>query len=157
MMDSLLAPIVAWWRGLTARERLMLTGGAILVFVVLLPLWGYQSASAFRRDAGARLEAARAVRADVARLKALGPTPTLSGDVRTLALESAQAVGLTPTRIEQRGGDQFFIVFEPADSLMAYRWIDLMGRGGALVQRTALARVGEDGIVSAEFEAAAGP
>jgi type II secretory pathway component PulM len=157
MMDAVLVPIGAWWRGLTARERLMLTGGAILVFLILLPLWGYQSASAFRRDAAARLEAARTLRADVARLKALGPAPRLSGDVRTLALESAQAVGLTPTRIEQRGGDQFVIVFEPADSLMAYRWIDLMGRGGALVQRTALARVGEDGIVSAEFEVAAGP
>jgi type II secretory pathway component PulM len=156
-MGAVMASLGAWWRGLTARERLMLTGGAILVFLVLGPVWGYQSAADFRHDAAARLEAARAVRADVARLKALGPAPARAGDVRTLALESAQAVGLTPARIEQRGEDQFVIVFEPADSLMAYRWIDLMGRGGALVQRTALARVGEDGIVSAEFEAAAGP
>lgn len=156
-MGGFFASLAAWWRGRTARERLILAGGGILVFLILLPLVAYQSASSFRHAAAAQLESARSLRADVARLKALGPAPALSGDVRSLALESAQAVGLTPTRIEQRGGDQFVIVFEPAESLMAYRWIDLMGRGGALVQRTALARVGEDGVVSAEFEVAAGP
>jgi len=157
-MNDALSHLAAWWRGRTARERMLLTGAGILVFLILAPLWAYQSASHFRRDAALSLESARATRADVARLKELGPAPTAAaGGVRNLAMESAQAVGLTPSRVEQRGGEQFVIVFEPADSIKAYLWIELMGRGGALVQRTTLARVGADGVVSAEFEVAAGP
>jgi type II secretory pathway component PulM len=49
------------------------------------------------------------------------------------------------------------IVFEPADSLKVYRWIDSMSKSGAHVRRTSITRASAEGSVSAEFEISTDP
>ncbi|MGE3248968.1 MAG: type II secretion system protein GspM [Hyphomonadaceae bacterium] len=149
----------AWLAQRTARERLLLGGAAILVFAILLPLWAYQGAVSYNRDARNDLEAARAVEADVARITAAARAAPIAADdagARGAALASARALDLRIGRIEARGGDAIAIVFEPADSLRIYRWIDAMARRGAFVRRTHITRIDETNV-AAEFEAADGP
>ncbi|MBL8549594.1 MAG: type II secretion system protein M [Hyphomonadaceae bacterium] len=160
MIQSILDSWTAFWRARTAREQLILKGGAVIVFGVLLPFMAFQSASAFRAKAGNDLKSAREVQANVRRLAAQGSAPTEAasdGSLRGIAFALAQANGLTVSRIETAGPDRIRIALEPADSLKVYRWIDALSRRGAALEKTELRRIGAQGgvdQVAAEFEIA---
>lgn len=154
--------VLAWWRARTARERTLLQGAGVLVFAVILPAWAYVSAASFRRDAAEELASARRVETQVARLAEAGATAGAAdavGDtsIRGRALAAAQGASLVAQRVEPGGPDRVRIVFEPADSLAVYRWIDQVGRSGAIVTQSSIVRVGETDLVRAEFEVAANP
>lgn len=153
--------VLQWWRARSSRERMLVTAAAIFAFGVVLPAAAYQGAAAYRADARAALAGAREVEADVARLIELGPPrPQLARDdtsLRGLAQAHAQAEGLVFQRLEPRAGGRIQVVFEPAESLRAYRWIAAMQRDGAIVHSTLMTRIGEGGVTSAEFEVATGP
>lgn len=152
----------SWWRARTSRERLLLRATAAFVFAVLLPVWVYLAAAEMRADAAAQLEAARVVEAQVAQLAETsrahaGAAEGNDGTVRGRALAAAQAIGLTAARVESNNADQVTIVFEPADSIAIYRWIEAVGRSGAYVNRTEIVRVNDTELVAATFDVSAAP
>lgn len=148
----------AWWAARTGRERKLVQGAALFVLMILLPGWAYLSAAQFREDAAVRLTAARAVAADVARLEQGGPAQDAGGaTLRDRVLTLAEANGLAPQALESADATRVRVVFGPSDSLMIYRWIDAIGRTGAMVSRSAVLRSGESDLVSAEFEVLASP
>lgn len=151
----------AWWQARTQREQTLIRIAAALIFVVCAPAWAYVAAADFRADAAARLETARQVEAQVALLASAGqgaPTPVgEDASLRGRVLGAAQAAGLTASRVETSGPDSVRIVFEPADSLLVYRWVAVVGRGGAYVNRSTIVRVNESELVAAEFEVGGSP
>lgn len=147
-----------WWAARTARERTLIQGAAIFVLMILLPAWAYLSASQFRTEGAARLAAAHAVQADVARLAQAGiSAPESGGSLRDRVLSLAQANGLSPQALESGDAARVQVVFAPADSVMLYRWVDAVGRTGAVVSRSAIVRVSESDLVTAEFEVMESP
>jgi len=154
--------IAAWWRTRTPREQLILRGGAGVVFLIMLPAWAYLGAAEFRAESAARLASARQVEANVARLAdagraraavQIGDDPSLRG----LVLGAAQGTSLVVARAESGGEGRERVVFEPANSLAVYRWIELIGSGGAHVARTSIVRVEDSDLVRSEFEITAAP
>lgn len=155
-MSDILAQLSAWWRARTGREQRLLQGAAVVVFAILLPVWAYLSAAAFREAAATRLASARQIEAQVARIAEVSRShaagaPTADASLRSRALAAAQAASLTPARVEANSGDRVRITFEPADSLAVYRWIDRVGRGGGYVARSTIVRVQDSDLVQAEF------
>jgi type II secretory pathway component PulM len=148
-----------WWRARTGRERLLLRGAAILILAVLTPLWAYLAAGDFRADAAARLASAREVAAQVDRIAAAAQTRAAmpAGSLATRLQTLAQASGLAIARIEPRGEESARIAFEPADSLLLYRWMDQVGRGGDFIASSAIIRVANSDLVQAEFEVREAP
>lgn len=160
-MESALEGLAEWWRGRTGRERRLVQGAALLIFAVLIPAWAYLAAADFRREGAAELATARQVETQVAQLaqanraQASAPQssdPSLNGRV----VAAAQAAGLQPSRIEASAGS-VRVSFEQADSLAVYRWVALIGAGGAYVTRTAITRVADSEQVIAEFDVAESP
>lgn len=153
-----MSALTAWLRARTPRERLLLQIAAGLLFVILLPAWAYLTVASFRSDAGADLANARRISAQIAQLSESMQTQGggTSGSVRERALAAAQAIGLTPNRLEDAGGDRVRIVFQAADSVAIYRWVEAVGRRGALVSRSAITRIGSSDQVNAEFEVTLG-
>lgn len=151
--------LAAWWRARTSRERLLVQIAAVLVFAILAPGWAYMTAAKFRQASAADLVNARQVSAQVSQLaetlRAQGGGA--QGSIRERALAAAQAVSLTPARLEDAGAGRLRIVFEAADSVAIYRWIEAAGRRGAAVARTTITRVGASDQVNAEFELVEGP
>ena len=143
-----------WWRARTSRERLLMRGGAIMIVAILAPLWAYLAASDFRAAAAARLAGAREIADQVDRIEAASQAraATPAGSLATRLQSLAQASGLAVARIEPRSEDSALIAFEPADSLMLYRWMDQVGRGGDVIARSAIVRVADSDLVRAEFE-----
>lgn len=151
----MIAALAAFWRGRTARERLLLqVAGALCA--IAAPLWGYGAAAQFRASAAADLAAAERLRVDIAALAAAAPAGA-DATIRGKASAAAAASGLTIARIEPGAGDRVRIAFAPASSLSVYRWIDAVGRSGASVVETTIVRAGEGDVVAAEFEVATGP
>ncbi len=157
MMDQ----IAAWWRARTQREQRLIQIAAVLGLLVLLPAWAYFGASSFRAEAAARLASARQVETQVAQLAAAArdapAVPAGDETLRGRVLSAAQAAGLTASRVEASGPERVRIVFEPADSVLVYRWIAAVGRSGAYVARSSIARVNDSELVAAEFEVSASP
>jgi type II secretory pathway component PulM len=158
----MIAAMVGWWRTRSSRERLLLQVAAFLIFAILVPFAAYQAAVRYRAGAAADLAGARQVQADVARLAAQGARPASGavasdGTLRGRAMANAEASGLTVARIEPQGAGRFLIVFEPADSLKVYRWIDSMSKSGVDVRRTSITRASAEGAVTAEFEISTDP
>jgi type II secretory pathway component PulM len=158
----MMAQLAAWWRARTARERSLMQIAVLLLCGVLAPAWAYSSAATFRAEAAARLASARAVSADVGALsqamRAQQATPiAVDGSVRERILGTANEIGLEIARLEPAGADRFRVVLEPTDSLAVYRWIEALGRSGALVSRTALARVDDTNLITGEVEVAEAP
>ena len=151
--------LAAWWRARTSRERLLVQIAAVLLFAILLPGWAYMSATKFRQDSAAELVNARQVAAQVSTLaetmRAQGGGA--QGSIRERALAAAQATSLTPARLEEAGAGRLRIVFEGADSVAIYRWIEASGRRGANIARSTITRVGASDQVNAEFELVEGP
>jgi type II secretory pathway component PulM len=150
--------IAAWWGARTARERKLMQGAALFVLMILTPAWAFLSAMQFRDEGAARLAAARAVQADVARLaESAVAAPGEGGTLRERVLALAQANGVAPHALEAADEARVRVAFAPADSLMIYRWVDAVGRTGAVVSRSAIVRVDESDLVTAEFEVVASP
>jgi type II secretory pathway component PulM len=151
-----------WWRALTDRERSLLRFAGILLFGVLLPAWAYLAASGFRDEAAARLASARQIEAQVARIvdasrrQAAAPQGE-DGSARARAVAAAQAAGLVPARIEAIGADGVRIAFEPADSLVVYRWMGMVGVSGAFVVRSSIVRIADSDLVHSEFDVTEAP
>lgn len=152
--------LAAWWRARTPREQVIVRGGAFIVGVIVLPVWLYLSALSYRADGAAELAAARQLEANVARLaEASAAAPAQAGGDQSLRgkmLAAAQTTNLVVARSEA-SGDRERIVFEAANSLAVYRWIELVGQGGAFVARTDIVRVEGGDLVRAEFEVAPSP
>lgn len=144
--------LASWWRARTNRERRLIQVAAALVFAILLPGWIYLSASTFREQAAADLAGARRLSTQVEHLREVLPAPGEDNSVRGRVLAAAQSCGLTPTRLEQGGAGRLRVVFEAADSVAVYRWIDAAGRQGVAVTRTTIMRLGASDQVNAEFE-----
>jgi len=154
--------IATWWRARTGREQRLVQLAAILVFAILVPVWAYLAASAFRTAAAAEFASAQRIEEQVETLVAASRDQAAApqgddGSVRGRALAAAQAVGLTPARVEGIDPERVRIAFEPADSLAIYRWIEAVGAGGALVSQSAIVRVNDSDLVSAEFEVTGSP
>jgi len=154
-----LEQIVSWWRARTSRERLMvqLLGG---IFAVALPLSAYQGAAGVRDRAAAALREAREVSAGVETLRQLGPAPagvSNEASLRSVALASAESLGLKASRVEPAGAGRLKIAFEAADSRIIYRWMDAMGKRGAFIVQTSIVRDGDKDLVLAQFEIGASP
>jgi type II secretory pathway component PulM len=161
-MDRVLETLAAWWRARTGREQRLLQAAIVLTFAVLAPATVYLTAAEFRREAAAELASARHVEAQVAQLsrakqaEAAAPEPrdpTLHGRV----LAAAEAAGLQASGIETSAGRNVRVRFEAADSLAVYRWVAMLGAGGAYVTRTAIVRVADGEQVIAEFDVAESP
>lgn len=152
-----------WWRARTARERLLLQAAAVLLFVLLTPLWAYSSAAQFRAAAAAERVSAQQVHENVTRLASAAGTrpsgafPGSDGALRGLAMAAAEAEGLTVSRVEPAGADRVRISVAPTASLAIYRWIDSVSRRGAFVSSAALTRSGEGDLVAAELELSESP
>jgi type II secretory pathway component PulM len=153
--------ISAWWRARTPREQLLVRIAAILIFLICIPAWAYLGASAYRAEAAARLETARQVESQVALLAAAdqgaAATPSDDPSLRGRLLAAAQTVGLTVSRVEASGPDGVRVAFEPADSVLVYRWVAIVGRSGAYVARSTIVRVDDSELVTAEFEVNGSP
>ncbi len=151
--------LVAWWRARTPRERKLIQRAMLFLVTILLPASMFMSAARFREDASASLEAARRVQVDVARLREAGATGTSAGDatVRERVLSLAQANGLTPQTIEAADAARVRVTFSSADSMLIYRWMEALGRTGAMVSRSGIVRVEDSDLVIAEFEVMASP
>ena len=153
-----MSALAAWLRARTPRERLLLQIAAGLLFAILLPVWAYLTAANFRNEAGTDLANARRIASQVELLsesrQAQGGGGT--GSVRERTLAAAQATGLTPTRLEDAGADRLRVVFQAADSVAVYRWVEAVGRRGALVSGSAITRIGSSDQVNAEFEVTLG-
>lgn len=153
---------LTWWRVRTAREQRLLQFVAILVFVIVLPVWAYVAAASYREAAATRLTSAQDIAqqveviAQASRDQAAAPQAD-DASARGRALAAAHAAGLTPARIEAVDPQRVRIAFEPADSLAIYRWIEAVGRSGAQVSRSAIVRVSDSDLVSAEFEVVGAP
>jgi len=156
-MDSVFEHLAAWWRARTGREQLVMQGAMLLIIAVLVPAWLFLSASDFRRDSAAELASMRQVELQVAQLAETsaaqsnapqGGDASLNGRV----LAAAEAAGLRPAQIAASAGNSVRVSFEPADSVAVYRWIAMMGAGGAHVTRTAMSRVADSEMVIAEFD-----
>lgn len=154
----MIARLRTFWAARDARERLILRGGAAFVMLILVPFLIYQSAARYRADAAANLASAQSIMADVRTIKKSAPPPAAIGDggVRGVATANAGAMGLGIVRIEPVGGDRLLIVFGASDSIGVYRWVDSVGRAGATIHRSAIARAGDGGAVTAEFEIGSG-
>lgn len=160
-MQNMLETFSTWWNARTGRERRLLQGGALLIVAVLLPVWVYLAAADFRSDAAARLASARRVEVQVAQLaqasRAQAGAPASSdGSLSGRVLAAAQAAGLEPSRTESSVAG-IRVSFAPADSLAVYRWMAMIGAGGAHVTRTAITRVADSEQVIAEFDVAESP
>jgi type II secretory pathway component PulM len=157
----MIASLAAWWRSRTSRERLLLSGAAVLLFAVLAPLLAWQGASGFRASAAAELAGAREIEANVARIGAgagaMARAPASDGTLRGRAMAAAEAGGLTILTIAPSGPDRLRVTFAAADSLAVYRWIDAMSASGAFVASTRITRSGEGEAVASEFEIAERP
>lgn len=159
MMEQL----ATWWRARTERERLLLQVGLVLLLVIALPLLLLQSANAYRARAGADLASASSLLTQVqtyaaARAQpAQGGAPSSDGTPRGEAVATAQALGLTISRIEASGADRARVVFEPGDSRAMLRWLERMTRAGIDVRATRMLRVSGSESVQAEFEIGGGP
>lgn len=151
--------IGAWWRARSARERMLLNVAVILLFAVLAPMLIYTSAAGYRREAAGEFASAQRVAEQVETLRAaMQADPQtgapVEGSLRERALAAAQARGLTAAQLESADQGRVRVVFSAANSVAVYRWIELMGRSGAVIERSAIARVADTELVNAEFVAA---
>lgn len=159
----MMAQLRAWWAGRTDRERTLIQWASVFVLVILLPLWAFASASAYRADAAAKLAGAREIRANVAQLAEAGATQAAGelagsdGTLRGLVLAAAQAEGLSVARVEPSGAEGVRVAFAPAGSISLYRWMNTVSRQGAYVRQTALTRSGDADLVVGEFVVASSP
>ncbi len=144
----------SWWRARTTRERLLISVALWLAFIVAAPLMAWQAASAYRHDATVALDRAQNLEAAVARLDPAlaAQAPATRGTPQEIALAQAAALGLTIAQVEDSGPGRVRVRFAPGDSLLVLRFIDQVTRAGLTVDRTALARVDEAGLVQAELE-----
>ena len=154
--------LAAWWRARTSREQRLIQIAGALILALMLPAFLYTSAASYREDTAAELTRARDVAAQVEQLaeaaRAQGDaTIAADGSLRERAMAAASSVGLTIAQVEPAGPGRVRVVFENADSLAVYRWIEAVGRAGAFVARSQISRVGETDLVIAEFELAEGP
>jgi type II secretory pathway component PulM len=156
----MMEPLLAWFRGRTQRERLLLQVGAFILVFVAGPLWAWTAASAYRERSARDLDAAVALQRDQARLATLRATspapaqPASDGSARGLAMALALEGGIRVSRIEPDGPTGLQASFEPASALAVYRWIDGMERGGFPVNSVAMTRSGEGDIVVAQVRVA---
>jgi type II secretory pathway component PulM len=151
--------VIAWYTGLTRRERLLLQSAGAAIVLVILPLWGFQAASAFRKEAAVELEGAREVAASVQQIVAASKAnaafgPSGDGTLRGLAIAQAEAAGLTVAQVEPAAGDRVRITFQGSDSRSIYRWMEAMTRRGTTITRTTIGRQGDSQSVTAQFELA---
>ncbi len=154
--------VFTWWRARTGREQRLVQFAAILIFILVLPIWAYIAASSFREAAAARLATAMETERQVALIGSVGRERAAApqgddGSVRARVMAAAQAVALTTARIEAIDPERVRIAFEPADSLAIYRWIEAVGRSGAQVSRSTIVRTGDSELVAAEFEVVGSP
>jgi type II secretory pathway component PulM len=156
-------PLVAFYRGLSSRERLLLQVGLFVLVFVVGPLWAWTAAHAFRERAASDLEAAVALQGDVSRLAALqgtqqAPPPIQSdGTPRGLAQALAAQLGLKVSRIDADGPTGLSTALEPASAVAVYRWIDGMERSGLSVTGVVMTRAGEGDVVSTQVRITSGP
>ena len=159
MMEEL----ASWWRARTERERVILQAAIVLLFVILAPLLVLQSANAYRARAAADLVSAQSLLKDVQTYAATRSAPApgggsvSDGTPRGEAVATAQAIGLTVSRIETTGPDRARVVFEAGDSRAMLRWLERMTRAGVEVRATRMVRVSGGDAVQAEFEIGGGP
>jgi type II secretory pathway component PulM len=144
----------SWWRARTPRERLLISLAGWLAFIVAAPLMVWQAASGFRHDSEAALARAQSLAAAVDGLdpELVARAPALRGSPQEVALAQATALGLTIAQVEETGPGRVRVRFEPGDSLAVLTFIDQVTRAGFTVDRTALVRVDEGGLVQAELE-----
>jgi type II secretory pathway component PulM len=159
-----MASLLDWWRGRSARERLLLIAAFALLVFVAGPLLAYRGAATYREEQRMALIAARAVLADAQaaafamRAAPGGEGPALADrSARGVAQAAAESLGLAIERIEPIGPDRVRLVMRDVDSVQVYRWIEAVGKRGGVVQRASLVRAQGAGRVTAEFELAAAP
>ncbi len=133
----------AWYIGLTARERVLVSvAGALVALVVLiygivLPVGNALDEAAVRhREA---TERAGRISGQIEMLKA-APAPRaapLAGPVEQVAGASAQEAGFVVQSNQRRGSDMAVIVIPTARPSSALAWLDgLAGQGLAVEQLT---------------------
>jgi type II secretory pathway component PulM len=146
--------VASWWRARTPRERLLISIAGWLLFIVAAPLMVWQSASAYRQDAEAALSRAMGLQAEVARLDPalVAQAPNQRGTPQEIILAQATGLGSTIAQVEETGPGRIRVRFAPSDSLAVLTLIDQVTRAGLTVDRTALVRADEGGLVQAELE-----
>lgn len=150
------ALISQWWSARSGRERTLLLALAG-VCGLLLVLLGDRMLDAAEEDAQVALADARTLRADIDRLGARsggGRAPVRPGEqLPTLLGRTAQAAGLTPSRIAPGRGGSVSVVFERADATATFTWLDqLHRRHGLVLSRVALERIGNSSDLRVEAD-----
>ncbi len=152
----MIAAMREWFGARTPREQTLLVLAVFLLVGVGGAFSAYQAASSFRAAAASDLEGASALRADVARLRALAAAspavqPLVSdGSPRGVATAGADRFGLKVTHVEPAGPTGVRATFAPAPATSIFSWIDAVERAGLVVSRISLVRAGEGDVVAAD-------
>lgn len=132
-----------YWMERTERERLLL--GIAFGLVALLLVWQfvYRPVADYHADAARsyeqaqeRLEDMRRSAAEAAALMADGQggeAAAPGGDLRTLAMTTARAKGLSVARLQPTGDDGLTLWIDGADTRLLYDWVVTLQREHAIV------------------------
>jgi type II secretory pathway component PulM len=156
----MIAAAMQWWRTRTSREQTLLKVAALLLIAGLGPMAALQSVSRFRQDAASDLARAEATAGMVAAMKTQNAGPALppyDGSLRGLVIAAAGAVQLPAPVVEPLGVEHVRVAFAPSPSASVYAWLTTMAMQGAAINKSAMVRAGETGLVTAEFEVARTP
>jgi general secretion pathway protein M len=164
-MSPLDSPLVqrglAYWRGLAARERLIVAAGALVVGVLLLygVLWlpMQRDLDSLRANLPREHEQLLSMRAQAGRIKLLraaAPTAVQSDGLLSFVEQSATAFSVRPNikRIEPQGTNAVSLAIDGVafDSLVA--WLaNLQKQGGVRIDNANLEPLPTPGIVNARL------
>ena len=148
-----------WWEGLSHRERLLVSGGAMLTLALLLYALAWQPFQTSHRrlrqsvaEQRAELAAMRQMAEEIKRLGGASATPTLPVDGRsllTLVDQTARAAGLGAAlkRVTPQGENRLGVQFDAVEFDQLVPWLGQLERDYRIlivnlsVDRTATGRV----------------
>ena len=134
-----------WWEGLSYRERLLVSGGAMLTLALLLYALAWQPFQASHRrlrqsvaEQRAELAAMRQMAEEIRRLGGASATPTSPVDGRsllTLVDQTARAAGLGAAlkRVTPQGENRLGVQFDAVEFDQLVPWLGQLERDHRIV------------------------
>lgn len=156
---------MAFWQGLSERDRRMLGVGGMLVAAMLLWAWVWDPLSASRanlREQALANEASLAwMRPAVEQVLSRGGIAVPVSDGRSLLARvdaSARAAGLGAhlTLIEPQGGHRVRLQFSAVDFDALAHWLEAQSRDGVRIEEWSASRAAGSGRVDARLALAGG-
>lgn len=140
----MMGQVSAWFIGLTARERTLvsvaggLTALIVLIYGVILPLGGALDDAALRHREATQRAGRITAGLDALKRAPVAKAAALAGPVDQVAGASAQAAGFVVQSNQRQGNDGVVLMIPTARPSAALAWLDGLGAQGLAVEQVTM-------------------